>query len=403
MQIYFMKQDALNYFKVNMGRLYINYFQKDDVSWMTEEWGKEPFVPFMEVPEFEMTSLLDNKTAGEIDLENCKIIYENLKSLSESQASDERLWAGLCNKTFYKYMRRRHGYTTASLKDKEKDASGILSRFFFSGGTRAGFYRNTIAKCWWVGRATYDKGNMVNHFEMLDDLGSNDLSTKVSDIFYSNTFASNPTILKGICSAFRFYSDHGIKLRMREEIRPALQYLNAVGGATLLDVLSEEEIKKLMVKRISELLKGDATDFRVEFNDANELEDVADEIKIDTSNDLVTNLRENVTKEASEVLHSYEPLDANIENEGDLLDKPEFVTWGCYMKVRKAKDDKIITYHLPLESDKSRELWLIERKLLGKQVGHRIYLSGAWYELLEFGWEEDYAAKNVNTIKKTKG
>ena len=97
MQIYFMKQDALNYFKVNMGRLYINYFQNDDASWMMEEFGKEPFVPFMEVPEFEMTSLFDNKTAGEIDLENCKIIYENLKSLSESQASDERLWAGLYN------------------------------------------------------------------------------------------------------------------------------------------------------------------------------------------------------------------------------------------------------------------------------------------------------------------
>ena len=119
---------------------------------------------------------------------------------------------------------------------------------------------------------------------------------------------------------------------------------------------------------------------------------MADEIKIDTSNDLITNLKENVQKEASQVLHSYEPLDENIEkeNEENLLDKPEYVTWGCYMKVRKEKDDKIITYHLPLESDKSRELWLIERKLLGKQVGHRIYLSGSWYELLEFGWEEDF-------------
>jgi len=388
MQIYFMKREALNYFKVNMGRLYTNYFQKDDNSWMEEEFGENPFIPFMDVPEFEMASLLDDKGAGEIDLMNCKIIYENLKSLSESQASDERLWAGLCNGTFYKYMRRRHGYTTAGLKDKEKDASGILSRFFFTGGTRGGFYRNTIAKCWWVGRATYDKSNMINHFEMLDALGPNDLSTKVSDIFYSNTFASNPLILKGICDALRFFSDHGIKLRMKEEIRPAMQYLNAVGGAMLLDVLSSEEIKNIVIKRISELLKGEISDIQVVISDVNELEDNVEESIIDSSVDS----QEPVVDEQNgeDAPQNLDFLDEGADEGGSLLGKPEFVTWGCYMKVRMEKDNKIITYHIPLESDKSRTMWGIEKRMLGKQVGQRMYLTGSWYELLEFGWEEDF-------------
>ena len=139
MKIYFMKQAAIDFFKTNMERLYVNYYQKDDNSWMEEEFGEDPFVLFMDVQDFEMASLLDDKTAGEIDFMNCKIIYENLKDLSESQASDERLWAGLCNGTFYKYLRKRHGYTVSGLKNKETDASGILSRFFFSGGTRSGF------------------------------------------------------------------------------------------------------------------------------------------------------------------------------------------------------------------------------------------------------------------------
>ncbi len=384
-----MKREALNYFKVNMGKLYTNYFQKDDNSWMTEEFGEEPFIPFMDVPEFEMTSLLDNKGAGEIDLLNCKIIYENLKSLSESQASDERLWAGLCNGTFYKYMRKRHGYSTLGLKDRKTDVSGILSRFFFSGGTRAGFYRNTIAKCWWVGRATYDKNNMVNHFEMLDALGPNDLSSKVSDIFYSNTFASNPTILKGICDALRFYSDHGIKLRMKEEIRPTLQHLNAVGGATLLDVLSSDEIKSIAVKKMSELLKGETSDLEIEITDGNELEDYEDDV-IDSSE----NTQQTDLYEKNEELVEHQNLDflGEDEYESGFLGKPEFVTWGCYLKVYKEKDGKIITYHIPLESDKSRELLFIEKKLLGKQVGHRIYLSGSWFELSEFDWEENFKA-----------
>ena len=139
MKIYFMKREALNFLKANMDRLYTNYFQKDDNSWIEQEFGDNPFVFFMDVPNFELAPLSDDRSAGEIDLLNCKIIYENLKSLSESQASDERLWAGLCNGVFYKYLRRRHSYTTAGLKKKDTDVSGILSRFFFSGGTRGGF------------------------------------------------------------------------------------------------------------------------------------------------------------------------------------------------------------------------------------------------------------------------
>lgn len=386
MQIYFMKREALNYFKVNMERLYTNYFQKDDNLWMSEEFGENPFILFMEIPDFEMASLVDARTPGEIDHLNCKIIYENLKSLSESQASDERLWAGLCNGTFYKYMRKRYGYTNSGLKDKKKDASGIISRFYFAGGTRGGFYRNAIAKCWWVGRATYDKSNMLNHFQMLDDLGANDLSSKVSDIFYSNTFASNPVILKGICDALKFYKNYGIKLRMKEEIRPAMRYLNVVGGAILLDVLSSDDIKDIVIKRISEILKGEVLDFNIETNDEDELEE-------DREDNTIDSLKDTEMESKKESLDDANSFDVNFfeeDNSESLIANPEFVTRGCYIKIRKEKENKIIIYHIPLEDDKRRNLWKIEERMLGKQVGHRIYLAGSWYELIEFGWEEEF-------------
>lgn len=386
MQICFMKRDALNYFKINMERLYANYFQRDDNSWMAEEYGDNPFISFMEIPDFEMASLVDGRTPGEIDYLNCKIIYENLKFLSESQASDERLWAGLCNETLYKYMRKRYEYAPAGLKDKNKDASGILSRFFFSGGTRGGFYRNAIAKCWWVGRATYDKSNALNHFEMLDELGANDFSSKVSDIFYSNTFASNPTILRGICGALKFYRDHSIKLRMKEEIRPSIKYLNAVGGAILLDVLSSDEIKDIVIKRISELLKGEARDIKVETDEDDEVE--VDEQIVNSSKGMIIE-SEKIVKENVEI-DSYEEDMVDGDYDEELLAKPEFVTYGCYMKVRKEKENKILTYHIPFESDKSRTMWGIEERMLGKKVGYRMFLASSWYELIEFGWEEDF-------------
>ena len=379
-----MKQDAINFFKINIGRLYANYFQKDDNSWMEEEYGDDPFVYFMDVPDFELAPLTDGMKAGEIDVLNCKIIYENLKDLSESQASDERLWAGLCNCVFYKYMRRRHGYNKGGINEKDA-ATTALSRFFFSGGQRAGFYRNTLAKCWWVGRATYDSKNQMNHFDLLDALGANDISTKVSDIFYSNTFAASQSILKGICDALRFYSDRDVKLRMREEIRPALQYLNAVGGATLLDVLTADEIKDLMVKRISELRKGESDDIRTSDE---ELEDAEDNEELSDSVEEIEESETDVEPDDEEAEEYDDSDDFEEEQETEeLIEKPDSITWGCYFTVHKEKDDSMVTYHIPLERELDRNLFLIEKRMMGKREGFRIYLAGSWYEIVEYGWD----------------
>ncbi len=395
MKLYFMKRQAVDYFKTNIGRLYVNYFQKDDNSWMEEEFGESPFSFIDEIPDFELASLADERSAGEIDLENCKIIYDNLKNFSESQASDERLWAGLCNHTFYKYMRRRYGYTTAVMKDKEKDSSAIMSRFFyaskakvFSGAVtnvRSGFYRNSLAKCWWVGHATYDKANLINHFEMLDTLGANDLSTKINDIFYSNTFASNPTILRGICDSIKYYNERGRKLRMREELRPTLQYLNAVGGVSLLDALTSDEIRDIMIQRLDELMKGANEDIEVNQDDENDFDDNEDESVMDRSDD---GLENNV--------EDYESSDTNDdkkddnEQESENQKKPEYLTYGCYYKTYRQKDGKIIERHIPKKDSGDDQLLLIDKKMRGKQVGHKVYLSGSWYELVEFDWEDNY-------------
>ncbi len=373
MKLYFMKQSALDFLKVNMKRLYVNYYQSDNNDWIEAELGYDPFVYFSDVPDFSLAEI-DDRTPGEINLENCKIVYENLRLLSESQASDERLWAGLCNGVFYKYMRRRYNYTRSELKDPEKDANAILSRFFFLSGKRSGAYRNILAKSWWVGHATYNP-KADNHFEMLDDLGANDFSSKVSDIFYSNTFASNPVITAGIFAALKYFTDRGIKLNHRDHIRASIQYLNAVGGALLLDSLSTEEIEKIMIGRITELLHGNAGPIVVE-NPPIETDD-EDEGEIDTE----TAMEE--PEEPPKV-----PDLEDFASDEVALDKPEYVSYGCLVTVAREKDGKEIQYSIPLKSDTSRDLYPIEKRLLGKQVGFRMYQSGSWYEILECEWDE---------------
>lgn len=180
----------------------------------------------------------------------------NLKFLNESQASDERLWAGLCHSVFYEYVRKRWNYDKLQPKTQKDAVSNIKSRFFFSGGTRSGLYRNTLSKCWWVGRNTYDMSNL-NHFEKLDIIGSNDISTKINDIFYSNNFSSNSTILDGIVEGIKYFNEEGIQLTVKEHIRPSLQLLNAIGGGVVLDCLNKEDISNIFIDNIYAIIQGD--------------------------------------------------------------------------------------------------------------------------------------------------
>ena len=256
MKLYFMKMKAVEYLTTNIKTFYINYYREKTNQWIYDLFDYDPFELFMEVPDFELAPISNKK--GEIELENCRILFSKLINISESQASDERLWAGLCNGTFYEYVRRRWNYDNLELRDEKKDSEPILSRFFFKGGVSAGKYRNTLSKCWWVGHSVYQYKEK-DKFALLDALGAEDFSTKVIDIFYSYPFSSNFTILSGIIKGWKELNDKGYKLPTRTYLRPTMQYINALGGGVLLDIYTEEEIKKIMVDYIKLLYEGKGT------------------------------------------------------------------------------------------------------------------------------------------------
>lgn len=251
MKLYFMKQNAVDTMKANMRTWYINYYKEKNNQWIQKLFDYDPFELFMEVPDFQLASL--TKKEGEMELENCKILYEKLIKISDSQASDERLWAGLCNGTFYEYVRKRWKYDDLEMKDEKTDEGAIISRFFYQRGI-SGRYRNTLSKCWWVGHNVYQE-NEENKFALLDALGAASFSTKVSDIFYNYTFTYNRMILSGIIKGWRELLDQGYNLSARDYLRPALKHINALGGGILLDVYSEEEIKKIMIDYVKNLYR----------------------------------------------------------------------------------------------------------------------------------------------------
>lgn len=263
MKLFFMKKEALDILKSNLDMVYNMYFIEKDNKWLWKVCGGNPFVEFKEIQDFQLAQIDSDISKGEVEFANCKIIYQHLSFLTESQACDERLWAGLCHSVYYGYLRKRWDYDTKSPKNHIEAISNIKSRFFFSGGTRAGLFRNSIAKCWWVGRNTYDPGN-TNPFEKLDIIGSNDISSKISDIFYNNNFSANPIILNGIIKAIKNFKEENTQLSHREHIRPSLQFLNAVGGGVVLDCLNEDEIADMLIDNIYGILQGDQQGVEIE-------------------------------------------------------------------------------------------------------------------------------------------
>lgn len=360
MILYFMKQEALDFIKKNMNILYTHYFTDDTNDWISEEFGADAFSVFKEVPDFDLAEM-GELSVGEIDFENIQKLYIALDKLSESQAAEERLWAGLCNSVFYDYLRRRWKYDVMDITDAEKDASAILSRFFFSNGARGSYFRNSLSKYWWVGRLLYDENNAIDSFYALKAIGSSDLNSKISEIFYNNTFTSNPEILRGITDALGMFYERHIYLSEKDVLRPTMQYLNAVGGALCLDALPTSEITKITVDKINSLLHG-------KFSPLTTDDEYADDTYYDEDDDSVSEIN------APEVV---ETLSIDFE-----YDEVVYVGKGDHVKVFIEDINRENIFIIPKDKDR-KDMKLVESFLLGKTIGDEFTVARHKYIIRE--------------------
>lgn len=337
MVIKIMKQEALDILKSNLDTIYNMYYKRNDNKWLWDVCGGDPFIEYKTIPDFELASL--DKSKGEIDLENCKIIFKNLMFITESQACDERLWAGLCHDVFYSYMRRRWNMHKSKDTNKEKAIGEIETRFFFKDGIRGGSYRNTLSKCWWVGRHTYDPNEQ---FRFLDAIGHNDMNTKINEIFHNYNFNANPDILRGILQGLEYLKDEGISYKVKEHLRPTLKYINAVGGGTLLDYWTTEEIKDLFVQQIDLLINGESQIV----------------VEDDDNDDLFV-------------------YDVNISEQNEPV-----VVLGDRISIKNVETNKVSTFDVNFTNSETHFIPPIPKASLNHAVGEIFEVDGIQYELI---------------------
>ena len=254
MKVHFLNENALVALKTNLkGNL--RHYADDTNEWIYEYFDSEnPFIEYkQEFPDFELT-VNDNEFLGNNDIQNTITLYSAMKSLTDTQATDERLWAGMCHSDFWNYMKERWPVNNQhSIKETD-----IKNRYFFSKGNRSSLIRNGLSKLWWVGRLTYDD-TRNDPFELTKYI-ENDYATKTMVIF-SNNYVGNKNITIGLLSALKYLDSIGFSIKgkqKREVYYSATKYLNVLGGTYILDYFTSEEIEEKIIKYMKSL-KGATT------------------------------------------------------------------------------------------------------------------------------------------------
>ncbi|MEK9197099.1 DUF6339 family protein [Ureibacillus sp. FSL E2-3493] len=241
MKIKFLSEEALQDLRANFETYKTHYYKKDD-AWFDAYFQKEGHLIESKI-EFEKTVFNNDENYMVSDYENVKVIYESLKHLTVAQATQERLWSGLAHVQMRDYIY----YRIANDIEKKNDKR-IQSAIFFTNGAKRSLFVHALARLWWVGYMTYDEFNKENPYWLTEFFCSADFSARCV-VFFSSNFTSNPAITKGILRALVELRDEGVDIK-RAHFVESTKYLNISGGAMVLDLLEEDEVKEMIEKRV---------------------------------------------------------------------------------------------------------------------------------------------------------
>lgn len=173
--------------------------------------------------------LIPIEGSGNYDLENIKVIYEALKDLSLIQATDPRIWTALTHSLLYDYTVMRWG------------TKNIKERFLCTK-----LIRNAVARLWWFGYVSYDP-TFEDPYTLTSYLiGKQDIAEAVM----GRAFSRNSDFVKNLLKAIHELMETGTDVTTSTVFRNIAKHLNRISGLQVLDLMSTEEIKEIMLKHV---------------------------------------------------------------------------------------------------------------------------------------------------------
>lgn len=241
MKLQFVSYDNLDTIKSNLP-IWVEQFKADSSDWLNTELGLPLLTDtkFSDVPDFVLDMSEDKPFMTEA--ENAKRVYWNLRFLSDSQASDERLWAGLCLGPFWSYVKYRWEI------DRKCTVSNVQQHFLFGYGARRSLTRNALSRLWWIGRLTYDE-TRTDPWELTKFVCEN--ADYIMHILERNT-SNNPAIIRSFLSAIIDARKNGLQIDTNI-VGDLAKYLNLLGGIYILDCLPGTKIYRKIYSKAEEI------------------------------------------------------------------------------------------------------------------------------------------------------
>lgn len=248
-KLQFMRESDVVSLKSNI-KSHVEMYKNNDYSWVEklDITSKKVFVQFGD--NLEINLKMDIDKPSKTDIDNIKIFYNGLRFLSDSQATDERLWVGLSHSLFWDYMQYRWPLPNKDIDSVEKH---ILGNYFFGHAQVRSLLLNGLARLWWFGRLTYLESE-ENPYVLLDYM-ADDLNGKAYVLFATN-FSSNKKLLKNFIFAIMDYEKEFDFKVDRQLFQYLIKIINKYGGFCIIDTLSHDKVKSIVYSSIDNYLNS---------------------------------------------------------------------------------------------------------------------------------------------------
>ena len=173
-KVHYLSTEAIEAFKSDF-QTYKHYFlneKNDDLLelCLQNNWLHETNIDYPNI----ILNVEDDYSVS--DRINVEAMYEGLKGLPYSYATDERFWLGLIITECWDYVIYRRRNELQTRNDEE-----IKTSFLFTRGIKRSNYINCVSRLWWAGKLCYDSESS-NHY-------------KAADLICGSAFASNMLLL----------------------------------------------------------------------------------------------------------------------------------------------------------------------------------------------------------------
>lgn len=177
------------------------------------------------------------------DLHNIQVVYDAMKHIPAYIMMDERFWAGINHTIMWDYiLKRREG---EAFGENIIDQNRGIFNSFFTDGKKRGTFVNCVSRLWWAGKLTYEI-NEPNHYLLTEELCKKGFPSTIVP-FSSSNIMGKEELRKGILMVVKKIRETGIDVK-RNDILWGIRYLNLVGGSSMIDYLSFEEVVDMLKK-----------------------------------------------------------------------------------------------------------------------------------------------------------